>query len=283
MNNIANDEQVFDCSYICENSIILAGIDVLCNSSNYYLINAPTNVPVSWSVFPSAAASISGSGSSITLTRNGSYNGTVTLKATVGSACGTVNFTKNITVGKPSSPSGFTSVIVDPYMHRIRAQVTPVSGATSYKWFLGSNLMATTSGTLATITIPNDCSIMDYSIGVKAVNNCDDSPPYYELHENPCYDGGDLYSVSPNPASTTITLSYNASSNVNGTASSNTAMNQNTSDTYIVFDLNGIPVLNGIIETEITYLDVTGLVTGHYILMIYFNEGEEESHHIIVN
>jgi subtilisin family serine protease len=79
----------------------ITGASTICTSGTYTLTNLPTGATVMWSVTPSSVATVSGSGSSITVTRVGSANNNITLLANVNSGCGVITLKKDILVGAP--------------------------------------------------------------------------------------------------------------------------------------------------------------------------------------
>jgi hypothetical protein len=79
----------------------VSGPNFLCTSETYTITNLPTGATVTWSVTPSGVATVSGSGSSITVTRVGSANNNITLLANVNLGCGVISLKKEILVGAP--------------------------------------------------------------------------------------------------------------------------------------------------------------------------------------
>lgn len=94
---------VFDCSYIC-NSSQITGFNTLCTNAQYSV--AATAMPgttITWAITKGTdLATISGNGTTITLTKAGTNSGYLTLSATIGNeTCGQRTITKSIWVGKP--------------------------------------------------------------------------------------------------------------------------------------------------------------------------------------
>lgn len=77
----------------------ILGDPFFCNSSVYTVSNLrPTETTV-WSVTPTAAATITGSGNSRTVTRSGAFNGPFTLLVEITTDCGTVNISRLLYAG----------------------------------------------------------------------------------------------------------------------------------------------------------------------------------------
>lgn len=176
-------------------------------------------------------------------------------------------------------PNGFVSVIVDPWLGRIKARVEPVQDATGYIWYL-DGVQYTGPGMnsdYVTMPIPrNNCTIPDYSIGVRAINPCGTSVGHFELHENPCYEGEYYYSYSPNPASETLTVER-----VNQSDSKSNNKTISTVHQYRLHDFNGNLVQEGNLSAK-TEIDVSKLPDGRYILIIQIDKNNRETHHIII-
>ena len=137
----------------------------------------------------------------------------------------------------------------------------------------------------AYVTMPiqrNDCNTRDYMIGVKAITECGTSSQYYELHDNPCYNGSYTYNYSPNPASTEITIentSYDKS------MQSYSLLNEinKTKGSIVIYDFNGSVVQTEEydLNSQSFNLDVTKLKPGKYFMKIGSSR-EEETHQIVI-
>lgn len=185
---------------------------------------------------------------------------------------------KDIQVGT-AKPTGFVSVLIDEFMGRIKVQAVPVPEATAYEWYV-NGILQTGPGLTSDdviLTPVMDCSIMNYTIGVRAVGPCGTSSMYYEHHANPCYQpGGFRYSFAPNPASETLTVLRRSSGN-----EKNRIANSLTKDVYELHDFIGNRVLKGKLSGDTT-IDIRSLKSGRYILTITLENGDQEKHHIIV-
>src|SRR5690606_38722047 len=80
----------------------LSGPSPLCTSGTYTVSGLPTGATVTWSASPSSAVTFSGSGSTRTVTRAGTFNGKVTLTATITGLCGTYTVSKEVQLGTPT-------------------------------------------------------------------------------------------------------------------------------------------------------------------------------------
>ena len=102
LDNNANNNDIFDCTYMCANSII--GPNIICSSSTYTVPNGATFY--NWSVSQSSnLVTLIGNGTpSVTITSLPNVSGAVTLSLTMGddgAKCGNVTLTKTIWVGVP--------------------------------------------------------------------------------------------------------------------------------------------------------------------------------------
>lgn len=186
---------------------------------------------------------------------------------------------KNVRVGT-YTPTAFVSVLVDPYMGRIKARVQPTPDATGYLWYV-NGVQYTGGGMNSEYVIipipPNDCSVSDYQVAVRAVGSCGNSGLYYQWFQNPCYQSLVRYGYSPNPTSETLTITRNRSNN-----SSVLAGRRNYIEQYELRDLDGKRILYGPLS-ETTVVDVSGLKKGRYILIVLADGNRQERHHIIID
>ncbi|GAB5524231.1 MAG: hypothetical protein Roseis2KO_21030 [Roseivirga sp.] len=185
---------------------------------------------------------------------------------------------QNLKVGTPR-PSGFVSVLIDDLMGRIKVRVIPVSGATTYEWYVNGVLQSGPGLTSDNVTLTPvmNCSIMEYTIGVRAIGPCGTSWMYYEHHPNPCFQpNGYRYSFAPNPVSNTLTISKITGDN--NTAKARQSLKK---DSYELHDLTGYKVMSGML-TDKTMIDIQNLKRGRYVLTIRLEGGAREKHHIIV-
>lgn len=113
------------------------------------------------------------------------------------------------------------------------------------------------------------------------------APTFLSLNFSNCSNGGGLrYSTHPNPANHTLYIDKSLESQqpagaanfaLKGSASTN--YDTTATSTATLYDLMGIEVRS---QTPAEgSMNISGLVTGHYILVIE-GEGESEAHHIIV-
>lgn len=181
--------------------LIISGPSTFCTSQTY-TVNAPGGSTVNWTVSPSGIVNYTQNGNQITLTRLN--NGSVTLTANTSGGCGVLSTNRSITIG-PVKPGQISFPYVDPYIGRFRAEIDPVPGATSYNWYKNGTLVSNQHNASALIpTHRNDCGSV-YDVGVEAISACGTS-----LQSHAQVDmGGDCnprYTLSPNPAQTTITI-----------------------------------------------------------------------------
>lgn len=177
-------------------------------------------------------------------------------------------------------PNGFISVLVDPWLGRIKASVEALPNATGYIWYLDGIQQIGPGMNNAFVTMQiarNDCNTRDYIIGVKAITPCGTSSQYYELHENPCYQGY-YYSFAPNPTTETLTIIRNGLNKLNNEI--NYLINKNHK--FELYDFNAYLILQGKLSKK-TVIDVSSLIKGRYILKIHIDEDVQENHHIIIN
>ncbi|AZQ64947.1 hypothetical protein EI427_22240 [Flammeovirga pectinis] len=91
---------------------------------------------------------------------------------------------ENFKIGTESPNS--INVLVDPYIGRIIASVTPIENAKSYIWYLNGVQQVGNSSSIRMIIKRGDCSVRDFDIGVEVVTNCGTSNLKYGRYSNPC-------------------------------------------------------------------------------------------------
>ena len=82
--------------YFCDN-LAISGAFQFCPSASYS-VNVPDDYPVTWSVSPANALTFTQGSSTTTFTRNGGFNGSVTITANIAAPCGPITVTKNVLV-----------------------------------------------------------------------------------------------------------------------------------------------------------------------------------------
>lgn len=268
------------------------GSTLICVSGTYSLSEYTAEATIVWSIFPSTAATISDSGSSVTLTHNRSYNGSLTLTATVETACGSVKVEKDVWVGNPNDVTKLTHVSFGCTVGEIF--VKSVASAEQYEWQVyGANIVAPASGTTyigeesSIFVDPNDGN-NDFTVQIRAINACGYSNWYSKTIPINC-DGG------PTPLSTTpverqkfnITIFPNPASEIlridTGSAGRTSQVNVNKAvPQYKFYDFNGNLILQGSLLDN-TDIDVSKLDNGRYVLKIQMENNKEETHHILIN
>ena len=100
LDNIANNNEILNCTYIC-NGIKISGSNSVCigDSKVYSVSNLPSNTIINWSISPSGGFTLTPNGSSVTVTPNGNFNGVATLSIDIDSDCGFADATKDIQTG----------------------------------------------------------------------------------------------------------------------------------------------------------------------------------------
>lgn len=178
----------------------ISGSSQLCSQGTYTINNLPVGATVVWSSSNTSVATVAGSGSTATLTKNIS-NGSTTLSAIIN---GSMTITKSIWVGAPivSKVSGLSYCLLGSSSDYY-ASIDPLANATSYSWTLtpSFNNSVNPSG--------DRCYIQwnragTYVLEMHAQNACGTSTSYmYPIWVG----GGSSFSLSPNPASSQVEVS----------------------------------------------------------------------------
>lgn len=193
-------------AYAAVNAIFtrISGPSTICNQETYSINNKPEGATVTWSSSPSNLITHSTTGDSITATKTGS--GQVTLTAVVNGTA----ISKNIWLGSPSIP-----LITGPQHVEVGGMGSYSASVlsdfnTTYQWSVSpSSHTIYNSGANATIYFNAQS---DYTITVSTTNSCGTRTTYYYVAT------GELepFSIYPNPATDLLTVSYNSATENKG-------------------------------------------------------------------
>ncbi|HVK47428.1 MAG TPA: M12 family metallo-peptidase [Pseudobacter sp.] len=254
----------------CKGGTNLTGDDLICTSKNYSLSSTPTGATISWSVTPTGIATISGSGTSVTLTNAGSGSGEVTLRATFTGGCPDGYLEKKIWVGVPERPKAYdefgeeiTTVVActgEPQsIHMSNNANDFVSG---YTWTKVTGLFSMSGGG-ASRTVYHHSATNGF-IDVRANNACGQSlPTFVVVMIQDCFakSGSNGVKIYPNPvdASMRVFLDGKALSEIG-----KSDLNINAT----LLSLQGQELKSGILKNGQVEFVTSDLPDGLYILLI---------------
>lgn len=246
----------------------ISGDDSFCTTSNAYTIpNLPAGSSVSWSTTPAGIAMPDSPNlPQTTLTKNN--DGIITLTATISNACGgPITVTKNdIIVGTPapilyaiqvSRPGEPTKI--DVYATTSYNTTDPIPGVTAYHWYKDGILLSSTENKF-TWYIP--CNVTS-SLACEVVNACGVSGRSEIEETGGCRELATGYTVSPNPAGATVTVSVLDTKAV-GTSNTNPIITA-----VSIYDNQGNLKKHEIFnQVKKATLDISGLHSGNYFIEI---------------
>ncbi len=306
INSVNNDEEVFNCSFMCDGTEI-SGEDIICSTGIFTIPDIPlTGTTVTWSVSPTSSLTLTpNNNNSVNVTKNPGYSGNVTLTAEITSDCGTISKPKTFWVGTPTVVAKLSNGELISHGHtnqvcKYQQMYTDMSinGQNTVTWQLlssshtttwsqqGNNISFylwavnhtatfrfTTSNSCGTITRDFTFVSKDCSGGGGDPDPCDPPLLTYSVYPNPTSSGLEIAPTNPipnipAPCRTGSTKSSEDNGKFSGTPSIAT-----------LYDFNGNKV-----KTQIPAqgrMDVEDLKEGHYILVIK-NGDNSESHHIII-
>jgi hypothetical protein len=201
-----------DCYRSCgPNSFIINGNGFICNSELYNLTPTPSGSGVIWSAFPSGYVNINANGSQATITAISSGN--VTITANVTDAC--TNLTTSVSKTVHSGTYGSSDYpISGPSTGSCGSSLyfntVDLPGATNYQWFWPSGwTYYSGQGTRFLTVQPPSYGSSSGVVGVRVDNACGTGgSPATRFVQISCGGGGYYYySVSPNPATSKVTVS----------------------------------------------------------------------------
>jgi hypothetical protein len=199
---------------------ITGDLYTVCAYSRTFSVKNISGATYSWT-YSSNVTPVGGTnGYQFTIQRNGSSTGTGWVEVSITTSCSGIAATRRVEfpVGAaPQSPSGIQPGPMTPI--DVELYVYPVPGATSYKWYKNGVLVSGQTGT--TVDIPVTCGV-NTQIGVEAVNACGASTRIYRTVKAPCWGGGGVFMVSPNPATGIISVSHKTDNAVKVAAGTST-------------------------------------------------------------
>lgn len=253
-----NEEAWYKYSPACDFvSYLLTGADLVCTSANYSNQNLPEGSSINWTSSNPGGLSINSAG---VATRVNNFHGVVTVSSNI-SGCGTRTYSKTVTVGTPAPTINYTEVYVPnkPYRYDFTATLFP--GAT-YKWYVNGVLQGGTSNTLS-VSLP--CGITK-SVKCYQINTCGQSG--FSNEETLTGECGMMMSISPNPATTELTVSDESISD--------------EIDAVTLFNSNQEKVYSSKTAGPVTKIPVDNLPEGLYFLQVISKKGAIKQKRIVV-
>lgn len=189
------------------NRTVVRTTNLDCSGGTFFINNLPNGASVFWTSSNTSISTVVNSNNQGIVSRVGSANGNVRITGTITLPCGTtvIEFA-DIYIGIPPQPGQVSFPLIDPVFGKIQATIEPVSGATSYNWYKNGVLHSTHHGTFAQIPISKTQCDIEYDISVEAINSCGTSSQSHANAYVPC---DNYFMVSPNPATSDITVSTN--------------------------------------------------------------------------
>ncbi|HEU5167025.1 MAG TPA: T9SS type A sorting domain-containing protein [Chitinophagaceae bacterium] len=242
-------------------------INPTCGATNYtYTITGSTGITFTanglqtlTTASSSADISFSGAASVNTLKARANYPGSNS----------STDASSEFTYGA-AKPNNIDVILVDPSIGRIQVAVDPpVPGATSYNWYKNNVLQNFYHQEFAQITITRNVCDVWYDIAVEAVNTCGVSAKTHKnVYVPPC---GNFFQVSPNPASSSITVSADESK-----------VESKTFDEVRIYNFQGMLMkYQKLNSAKTTTLNVTDLINGNYFIEIKSGTYKEKQQLII--
>lgn len=282
IDNNANNNEVFNCSFICSDAQI-TGVDILCNNGVYSVSNVATDY--NWTITEGAnVVNLTGNGTNTIIITPSTANssGKVTLSVFFGNDCGFRTLTKTIWVGKPK-----ITVLQQPTstcnaMLQIKTSATNATlqdqGITNVQWIRNGEELSGNNynfgGTYEPILIKvtNSCgtTILDSYVPLRLPVKCGEAPLRMS-NSNSTAVVDTYYKIFPNPSNEIINIELSEgkiASNINSIAT--------------LYDFNGVQKKQVEIINNNATINVADLIEGIYILKIN-SDGIEETHQVIVN
>jgi len=185
----------------------ISGTDIICTSNSMFTLqNRPSGTTVSWTN-SSNLTYVSGQGTDNYTVRAASSTaiGVGWVKAIVSNSCGNNTLEKTVWVGKPITP-----IIICPFnivgLNSLIEVLAASPGADNYSWSVGGGTITSGQGTSDIWIMTSSHCLYDLTIRLTTSNSCGSSAQTMKSVPFDCSGGVNPLSVSPNPASQTITV-----------------------------------------------------------------------------
>ncbi len=303
-----NNGVVDNCLFVCSGGdVSISGPSTLCTSETYTVTNLPTGATVTgWSASPSGAVTFSGTGNSRTVSRSGSYNGEVTITASISTACGNLNVARKLFVGFPTIECLAYSNAIEPidgdfpcpwevgavtYLCSThpdnKLQIKTASPHSRYEVQIRSypslTVLYTQTVTSKHVTLNYTPWVPGlYNIRVRAIHNSCGTGPWYEedIEYMDCYSplsGEETWKIYPNPASETLTVSI-GNEPERETMGSKASL---PSFSAVLYDGQGRQLRQGESKDGSVQFDTGRLPNGPYFLHIH-HDGQVEKRQVVI-
>ena len=266
----------------------VSGASLICSSGETFAVtNLPDECYIDWSQ-GSALSLYSASGNSAIFKATGNAN--TWIKATINSGCGIASKTVNVAAGAPKP--GPITIQWDAPPRRFTASVEAIPGALAYKWWVDGVLIydSPVNGGIFQRDLTN-CGHV-YYIDVAQVNKCGTSSISHAEATEEC---GLIhpFTVYPNPATSTISITQNTTTAVTQqlsiatTEKSAQKANQKTDQKVIksikVVDYTGAVYISKKYgkETKTVKLDITDLKPGTYQIIVNAGTKDQDNYAFI--
>ncbi len=294
IDNLPNNNDIFDCTYICSNSQIL-GSNNLCTSETYSALLGATFY--NWTISQGAnLVTLSGNGTAnVTLTALPNASGEVTLSLIMGGSCGNITVGKAIWVGIPNpifsnangSQTGntfnygyngfgnFGSFTDEINLNNSAGVENGVLGAEYVVFNPISNTYVPRGNGSTVVVTSNDAYQIDDMVYINVrghvLGDCGWSE-WGDLTLTSYAEYFNMYTVYPNPSKDIINIEL---------ADKKNQLNNESIVTGELFDIMGQSKRKVQVKNNAAIITVSGLLKGIYVLNINI-AGKIEKHKIVV-
>lgn len=290
------NEEVFDCSYVC-NGVRISGSSSVCfNSSETYSIPAfpaAANAVITWSISPAGGFTLTPNGNSVTVAPNGNFSGEATLMVSVDTDCGTVDAEKTIQTGSQrpilydSNGNEVASLNFPLYTWESITFTTP-PGTLEWEWEKVSGnftLMANNTNYAQVYASQNTSGI----VTVRIRDNCGWGPVTFLSLSFGSGGGGFGFRTTSGSSSPSLSLEIiEGDTNINRskTANASSVANEKTKGTYaiMVADMYGATLYKAQhIKQKKVDIKKEKWPKGIYFVRVSNNKGEVQTKGVVLN
>ncbi|NOU17434.1 MAG: T9SS type A sorting domain-containing protein [Bacteroidales bacterium] len=268
-----NYPKVKGCCYNLPTTLSLSGPSFVCSyNSTFTVNNLPSGCSVAWSNSSNLSLSYA-SGNTATYIANGSGSGWV--QATIANSCSSIPLTKiSVTVGNSTPSISAQQISASGEPTTVEFTATAYSNAT-YNWYVNGVLQQNEINNVSDLYFP--CRVTK-TVKCSLTNSCGTSAFSNSIGQTGECIRALSYSVSPNPASSTVTLTVVSIK----TLADSAHITYSSFDFVRVFDLQGNLKKNlKFSKTRSTSINVNDLKEGTYIFEIGVDMNSEK-HQVII-
>lgn len=247
------------------NRTVVRTTNLSCAGGTFFINNLPVGATVNWISSNNLIATVVNNNNEGIVTWTGTSSGQVRITGTITLPCGTTVTEFMDVIFGSIQPGPIQVNLIDQQLGRIEVEVDDAISGGPYNWYKNGVLVSGYHANWAKIPIPRGVCDVDYGISVETANACGTSPQSFIVVYVPCEE---YYRMSPNPASSEVTVSADQTKAVKGTNA--------TLDEVRIYDQQGnLKKFQKYGKVKTARINISGLPNGIYFIEIINGEYKE--------